>query len=78
MEHYDREQTRAAVLRSMEKLKTDYLDLMLLHQPFSDVYGACRALDKGQSAFFSHQGSSMVEWFAQMVEQRKTQRGGGQ
>lgn len=215
VEHYGREQTRAAVLRSMEKLKTDYLDLVLLHQPFSDVYGAYRALeelyeeglvraigvsnfypdrlvdlasfasvcpmvnqveahpyhqqagakrwmdkygvqmeawapfgegrgglftdpvlqaigsrhgktaaqvmlrwhlqrgvvaipkstrpermrenidvfdftltqadmaaiaalDKGQSAFFSHQDPAMVEWFAQMVEQRKTQRGGGQ
>ena len=28
----------------MKKLKTDYLDLMLLHQPFSDYYGAWRAL----------------------------------
>ena len=29
----------------MEKLQTDYLDLMLLHQPFSDYYGAWRALE---------------------------------
>lgn len=29
----------------MKKLKTDYLDLMLLHQPFSDYYGAWRALE---------------------------------
>ena len=29
----------------MRKLKTDYLDLCLLHQPFSDVYGAYRALE---------------------------------
>ena len=28
----------------MEKLRTDYLDLMLLHQPFGDTYGAWRAL----------------------------------
>lgn len=28
----------------MEKLKVDYLDLVLLHQPFSDYYGAYRAL----------------------------------
>lgn len=29
----------------MRKLKVDYLDLCLLHQPFSDVYGAYRALE---------------------------------
>ena len=30
----------------MRKLKTDYLDLVLLHQPFADYYGAYRALEK--------------------------------
>lgn len=45
IEHYGYEQTRASVLESMCKLKTDYLDLCLLHQPFSDVYGAYRALE---------------------------------
>ena len=29
----------------MRKLKTDYLDLVLLHQPFSDAYGAYRVLE---------------------------------
>ena len=29
----------------MEKLQTDYLDLVLLHQPFADYYGAYRALE---------------------------------
>lgn len=29
----------------MKKLKTDYLNLVLLHQPFSDAYGAYRALE---------------------------------
>lgn len=28
------------------KLRTDYLDLMLLHQPFGDTYGAWRALEE--------------------------------
>lgn len=46
IEHYGYEQTRASVLESMRKLKTDYLDLCLLHQPFSDVYGAYRALEE--------------------------------
>lgn len=29
----------------MRRLRTDYIDLMLLHQPFSDYYGAWRALE---------------------------------
>lgn len=31
------------------------------------------ALDKAQSAFFSHYDPAMVEWFARMVEERKHQ-----
>ena len=45
VEHYSYEKTRNSVLESMKKLKTDYLDLVLLHQPFSDYYGAYRALE---------------------------------
>lgn len=45
IEHYGYEQCRKSVLKSMEKLQTNYLDLCLLHQPFSDVYGAYRALE---------------------------------
>ena len=30
----------------MKKLKTDYLDLALLHQPLADYYGAYRDLEK--------------------------------
>lgn len=45
VEHYGYEETKKSVLRSMEKLQTEYLDLMLLHQPFSDYYGAYRALE---------------------------------
>lgn len=46
IEHYGYEQTRASVLESMKKLRTDYLDLVLLHQPFADYYGAYRALEE--------------------------------
>ena len=46
IEHYGYEPAKASVLRSMEKLQTDYLDLVLLHQPFSDSYGAWRALEE--------------------------------
>ena len=39
------ENAKESVLESMEKLKTDYLDLVLLHQPFGDVYSAYRDLE---------------------------------
>ena len=46
IDNYGYEKTKASVLESMEKLKTDYLDLVLLHQPFSDYYGSYRALEE--------------------------------
>lgn len=45
VEHYGYENARRSVLDSMEKLRTDYLDLILLHQPFADYYGAYRAIE---------------------------------
>lgn len=45
IDHYGYEECRKSVLESLRKLKTDYIDLMLLHQPFSDYYGAYRALE---------------------------------
>lgn len=45
IEHYGYDETKASVMESMRKLKTNYIDLMLLHQPFADVYGAWRALE---------------------------------
>lgn len=45
VEHYGYEQTKASVCESLRKLQTNYIDLMLLHQPFADVYGAWRALE---------------------------------
>lgn len=46
IEHYGYEQAKQSVLESMEKLQTAYLDLILLHQPFADYYGAYRALEE--------------------------------
>lgn len=46
IENYGYEACRKSVEESMKKLQTDYLDLMLLHQPFSDYYGAWRALEE--------------------------------
>lgn len=43
--NYGYEGCKESVMESMRKLKTDYIDLMLLHQPFSDYYGAWRALE---------------------------------
>lgn len=45
IDHYGYEECRKSVLESLRKLKTDYIDLILLHQPFSDYYGAYRALE---------------------------------
>lgn len=45
IDHYGYEECRKSVLESLRKLKTDYIDLMLLHQLFSDYYGAYRALE---------------------------------
>ncbi len=45
IEHYGYEETKKSILVSLEKLKTDYIDLVLLHQPFADYYGAWRALE---------------------------------
>lgn len=43
--NYGYEKARASIDESLRKLGTDYLDLMLLHQPFCDRYGAYRALE---------------------------------
>jgi 2,5-diketo-D-gluconate reductase A len=45
IENYGYDKCRASVLESMEKLGLDYIDLVLLHQPFSDYYGAYSALE---------------------------------
>lgn len=45
IDNYGYEKCKKSVLDSMRKLKVDYIDLMLLHQPFGDYYGAYRALE---------------------------------
>lgn len=45
IDNYGYEKCKASVMESLKKLKTDYIDLVLLHQPFGDYYGAYRALE---------------------------------
>lgn len=46
IEHYGYEETKASIYESLKKLNSSYIDLVLLHQPFSDVYGTWRALEE--------------------------------
>lgn len=45
VDNYGYENCKKSVMESLKKLKTDYIDLVLLHQPFADYYGAYRALE---------------------------------
>lgn len=38
--------TKRAFARSLERLQLDHLDLYLIHQPFGDVYGAWRDMER--------------------------------
>ena len=40
----------ASLDRSLKRLNLEYIDLVLIHQPYGDVYGTWRALEKYQAA----------------------------
>ncbi len=44
------EKAAASIDESLRKLGTDYIDLLLIHQPFNDYYGTWRAMEKALEA----------------------------
>ena len=44
------EKAARSIDESLRKLKTDYIDLLLIHQPFGDYYGTYRAMEKAYKA----------------------------
>ncbi|WP_097003977.1 aldo/keto reductase [Lacrimispora amygdalina] len=40
------EKAKASIEESLRKLKTDYIDLLLIHQPFGDYYGTYLAMEE--------------------------------
>ena len=52
VEHYGYEQTKASVYESLRKLKTDYIDLMLLHRALEELYGEGKLRSIGISNFY--------------------------
>lgn len=43
------EKAKKSIDESLKKLKTDYVDLLLIHQPFGDYYGTYRAMEEAYS-----------------------------
>jgi len=70
IDHFGEERANVSLEKSFEALQTDYVDLVLLHHPFNDYYGAYRTLEKwydsgkiraiGVSNFYPDRLSDMV------------------
>lgn len=44
------EKAKASIAESLRKLQSDYVDLLLIHQPFGDYYGTYRAMEEAYKA----------------------------
>ena len=44
------ERAKASLEESLQKMRTSYLDLLLIHQPFGDYYGTYRAMEEAYKA----------------------------
>ena len=44
------EKAKASIDESLRKLQSDYIDLLLIHQPFNDYYGTYRAMEEACKA----------------------------
>ena len=44
------EKAAASIDESLRKLQTDYIELLLIHQPFGDYYGTYRAMEKAYAS----------------------------
>lgn len=44
VENVSYDKARKSILASLKRMQLDYLDLVLIHQPYNDVYGAWRAM----------------------------------
>lgn len=44
------EKAKASIDISLQNLRTDYIDLLLIHQPFGDYYGTWRAMEEAYRA----------------------------
>ena len=52
VDRYGYDECRKSVEESLGKLRTDYIGLMLLHQPFADYYGKGKLKAIGVSNFY--------------------------
>lgn len=46
IENVNYEDTLKSIERSLQRLDMDYIDLVLIHQPYNDVYGSWKALEE--------------------------------
>lgn len=78
------EKAKSSILQSLQRLNMDYVDLLLIHQPFGDYYGTYRAMEElyeqgklkaiGVSNFYSDRLIDLIKFnkIVPMVNQVET------